>query len=690
MEKQAQLNEAFNEGLRPDPAMTISDWADAHRYLPQKSSSEPGRWRTARTPYLKEIMDCLSPNDPCEKVILQKASQIGGTEVGLNWLGYIIHLSPGPCMIVEPTLELSSRLSKQRIEPSIEESPILRSLVKEAKSRDSSNTIMQKDFRAGTLILTGANSAVGLRSMPARFLFLDEVDAYPFDIEGEGDPASLAVKRTTTFARRKIFMISKPNIKDLSRIEREFLLSDQRYYNVPCPYCGHFQNLKWSGIVWDHDENNKPIIESVKYKCEKCEMLIDEHFKTQMLEHGKWIPSNPESKTPGFHLNSLYSPLGWKNWKDILKEWYEAKGIREKLKSFINDILAETWEESSEKVESDPLIARRESYNKVPEGAFILTAGVDVQRNRLECEVVAWGLGEESWSMDYKICDGDPNQDAVWTELDEYLNSQWEHENGDKLKIACAAIDSSDNTQKVYNFVKPRQGRWIRAIKGAVKADKSFLFNKKDIRGVLLYTIGVDKIKESFYSYLRIKEKGPGYCHFPIHPMFDQEHFKQLTAEQLVTRYVRGFPTRLWEKKYERNEALDCRVYAMAALLIGNINLRKFAEVWEVKHGGTPVKEISKEPEKPKEEPKFDKYGFKNVPGKGLYRIKMIRGVVWNGSTLEKGKEYELSLKDVRELVAMKKAEALDELPSPTPSPEVNVNPFLKRKPFQKNWVNDY
>ena len=229
------IERAWRDGLTPDPLLTVSEWADRYRVLSQRASSEPGRWRTERTPYLKEIMDCLSPSSPFQRVVFMKGAQVGATESGNCWIGYVIHQAPGPMMAVAPTVELAKRNSKQRLDPLIEESEVLRERVKERRSRDSGNTVLSKEFPGGVLILTGANSAVGLRSMPARYLFLDEVDGYPGDVEGEGDPILLAERRSATFQRRKILLVSTPKTKGLSRIEREYGQSDQRRYFVPVP-----------------------------------------------------------------------------------------------------------------------------------------------------------------------------------------------------------------------------------------------------------------------------------------------------------------------------------------------------------------------------------------------------------------------------------------------------------------------
>src|ERR1039458_2722163 len=286
---------ASGAGASRETLLTVYQWADQYRTLSQRASAEPGPWRTERTPYLREIMDCLSPSSPIERVVFMKAGQIGGTECGNNWIGYVIHQAPGPMMAIQPTVEMAKRNSKQRIDPLIEESGALRALVSDPRSRDSGNTILAKDFAGGVLVMTGANSAVGLRSMAARYLFLDEVDAYPGDVEGEGDPVNLAMARTRTFARRKIFLCSTPKITGISRIEAAFEESDQRYYWVPCPACRAYQVLKFAQLRWPKGQ-----IDTAAYICEHCGQEIQNHQKHWMLAQGQWRPSAAgDGKTAG-------------------------------------------------------------------------------------------------------------------------------------------------------------------------------------------------------------------------------------------------------------------------------------------------------------------------------------------------------------------------------------------------------
>ncbi len=566
-------------GARPDPLLTISQWADKYRTLSQRASAESGPWRTERTPYLREIMDCLSPSSPIERTVVMKGAQIGGTECGNNWIGYVIHQAPGPMMAVQPTVEMAKRNSKRRIDPLIEESEALRALVSDPRSRDSGNTVLSKEFPGGVLVMTGANSAVGLRSMAARYLFLDEVDGYPGDVEGEGDPVNLAAARTRTFARRKIFLVSTPKITGMSRIEAAFEESDQRRYWVPCPVCREFQTLKFAQLRWPKGQTERAV-----YVCEHCGQEIQNHQKQWMLPRGEWRKGAAgDGRTAGFHLSSLYSPVGWFAWADAAKQFEQAQKNPALLQVFVNTVLGETWTLLGEAPEWQKLYDRREAYKIgcVPGGGLFLTAGADVQKDRIEVEIVAWGRGKESWSVDYRVFEGDTSRPQVWEKLTGLLNETFPAASGLELPILQLAIDSGFATTEVYQWARKQGGR-VLVIKGDSRAPALLSAaspvdvgpaGSKIKRGVRVWPVNSGMAKEELYRWLRLErptdedlERGvpfpAGYCHFP---KYSEEYFKQLTAEQLVTKLVKGYRRHEWQKMRERNEALDCRVYARAA-----------------------------------------------------------------------------------------------------------------------------
>ncbi len=578
----AEIERAWREGLTPDPLLSVSEWSDRHRMLSSKASAEPGRWRTSRTPYLKAIMDCLSPTSPVERVVFMKAAQLGATEMGNNWIGYVIHHAPGPMMAVSPTVEMAKRNSKQRIDPLIEESPVLADLIAPARSRDAGNTILAKEFRGGVLVMTGANSAVGLRSMPVRYLFLDEVDGYPLDVEGEGDAISLAEARTRTFTRRKILIVSTPTISGASAIEREYEASDQRRYFVPCPHCGHRQWLRFEQLRWDKGQP-----ETAAYLCESCDTAIAEHHKTWMLEHGEWR-AMADGKSAGFHLSSLYSPVGWRSWREIAAAWEAAvnkeSGSAAAIKTFKNTELGETWVEEGEAPDWQRLVERREDYRigSVPAGGLLLVGGADVQKDRIEASIWAFGRGKESWLIEHRVLMGDTARDTVWKRLAEMLSEHWTHASGAAMPLARFALDTGFATQEAYAFVRACRDSRVMAVKGVARgaaligtptAVDMTQGGKKLRRGIKVFSVAGGIAKLEFYNNLRksadVGEDGltpvfpSGFVHLP---KIDAEFIQQLCAEQLITRRDRnGFPVREWQKMRERNEALDCYVYARAA-----------------------------------------------------------------------------------------------------------------------------
>jgi phage terminase large subunit GpA-like protein len=579
--------EAWSRSFRPDADLSLPEWADTHRILSSRGSAEAGRYRTDRVPFLAEIMDCLSVNNPIQKVVVMKAAQVGMTEACCNFIGCLIHNSPSPVLAVQPTIELAERFSRQKIEPMIEASPVLRALVAPKRAREASSTILTKEYPGGVLVVTGANSAVGLRSMAARALMLDEVDGYGADVGGEGDPIELAIARTTTFGfRRKILICSTPKHAGTSRIDREFQATDRRYYHVPCKHCGHMQTLRFANLRW---EKGRP--ETAQYHCESCGAAMSEADKTAMLAAGEWRAAgkSEDPHTIGFHISALYSPVGWKSWTDIAREWEAAqKGGIDRLKSFVNLVLGEPWLEKGDAPDYQLLLERREPYQmgRVPRDALVLTAGADVQAQpaRIELSVWAWGPnGAESWLIAHHVIDGHPIDRETWDEFAAIINQQWPCEAGGTMKIARIAVDTGGmHTQAVYSNLRRLRDVRIMPLKGIGGWNRSSPVNgptmvdltengRKITRGLRLWTVAVDVLKSDVYSRLH-KVRGeaaefpPGYVHLP--DAIAGEFVKQLCAEQLVTSKTRtGFSRMEWIQ-VRPNEALDCAVYARAALLV--------------------------------------------------------------------------------------------------------------------------
>ncbi len=444
------------------------------------------------------------------------------------------------------------------------ETPVIRALFDARRARDAGNAEDMKGFPGGMLVIGGANSPASLASMPIRYVLCDEVDRFPWEVGQEGDPLGLIDERTKTFPRRKVLLVSTPTVKGASRIEGEYEKSDMRQFHVPCPHCGELQVLRWR-----HDDGRYGLIHNaatgaVYYACIHCGERIDEHHKPAMLAAGRWIPRHPERAVRGYHLSGLYSPIGLGfTWAELWRKWEEAHGDTANLKRFINTTLGESWEEQGDSIEDLALIARLEDY---PEAlpASLRTAGVDVQKDRLEASIVAWGAGEEGWLIDHLILPGDTARPDVWENLHDALTD---------AGIAFAAIDSGYNTSMVYAFTEKR--RWSVAVKGITGMGRPLIEDEKKRRQRLrnrrkkaahVEPLGVDQGKALLYARLKLPVPGPAYLHFPRDPAFDDEYFAQLAAEKLVTKIRGTRPFQEWVQTRPRNEALDCLLYALAAL----------------------------------------------------------------------------------------------------------------------------
>lgn len=558
----SRLAQAVANRLRPPPDLTVSQWADAYRMLSSEASAEPGRWKTDRAHYQKGILDAI--NDPnVEGIVVMSSAQVGKTEILLNAIAYFIDYDPAPILLLQPTLEMAQTFSKDRLAPMCRDTPALRGKIQDAKSRSSGNTMLHKTFAGGHITMAGANSPASLASRPIRIMLADEVDRYPPSAGSEGDPVNLAKKRTTTFWNKKTILVSTPTVKGASRIETAYENSTQEQYHLPCPDCSFMQPLKWSNIVF----------EPVGHACENCGTVSTQDAWKK--NRGEWVANATHHKIRGFHLNELISP--WRRWEQIIDDFREAKKSPETLKTFINTSLGETWEEEGSKVDHNNLYARREHYPaKVPMNAVVLTCSVDVQDDRLEAQVEAWGADEENWKIDFRILRGDPSRPDLWKALDEFLNRRYDHETGASLHIACTAIDSGGHhAQEVYKFVRPREVKRVYAIKGSSKAGQPVVGrpSKSNLGKINLFPVGSDTAKETIYARLNINEVGAGYIHFPVSTDFDEEWFEQLTAETCVTRYKEGRAYRKWIKSRPRNEALDLSVYNLAAYHILRPNI---------------------------------------------------------------------------------------------------------------------
>lgn len=591
------LGERIARGAKPRDLLTVSQHADRYRVI-RTGTNAPGPWRTALTPYLRDIMDDLSEHSPVRKVVFIKSSGVGGTEAMYNWLGYVMHhLQNKDMLVVVPTLELRDRSFNPRLAKMIDESEALANLVTTA-SRNKANRgdLLEYGARA-RIIKAGANSPDSLRSDHLPYVICDEVDAFPWDVGGEGDPMTLIENRQRTFSRAKTYLVSTPTLEGQSRIDIEYRRTDMRRYYVPCPHCDEFQHLEFGGKAGQHglkwrtapppedDPHHLPQVVDAWYVCKHCGAEISEGHKADMLARGRWVAQRPGVKLAhGYHLNALYAPTGLGlDWRAIAQKWINSQGDTAELKGFVNTYLGEVWREQGDSIEEISLISRLEEYTLdtlTEDGRplyALITAGVDVQKDRLEASIVAWGEGEEAWLLEHVILPGDTAQPDVWAELGDVLTDAG-------VQFAC--IDSGYNTSMVYAFVKPRG--WCRAIKGLSGTGRPLVEDEKIRRqrlrrqrktSVRPEPLGVDQGKALLYARLKQMQPGPGYIHFPRQPAFDDEYFAQLAAEKLVTKFRGTRPVQEWVQTRPRNETLDCLNYALAACRLSGKKLELPAAV---------------------------------------------------------------------------------------------------------------
>ncbi len=560
--------------VRPRARLSVSEWADANRMLSLTGSAEPGRWKTSRTPYLREIMDTLSEQNPARKVVFKKSSQVGGTEAASNWLGYIMCHAKGPVAVVMPTEKSLTDWMSQKFEPMATETPAIASVLASRSNRSADNNAQRKKFVGGILYAKTAGSTTELKSTSLRYAIADEVDEYDWATL-QGDPIGLLDVRLTTYHDRKLFIVSSPTLRDASRIDELFEGGDRRRYHVPCPHCGHAQHLRWSNLQWSKPLPGQRHIGAAWYVCEDCGAEIPEHHKGSMLERGAWVPEAPGAPYPSFHINALYSPAGLGlTWAELASEWIEAQEDPAKLMRFVNTRLGETWADRSRDLKPNALLARAEPYQlrTVPPGCLVLTAGVDVQDDRLEVQVVGWGAAEACWIVDHHVIPGRPSDPEPWVALGAYLDARFTNEHGHELRIETSAIDTGGHhTQAVYAFVRESRGRRCMAVKGATSPGRPVLgkpswqdVNYRGVtvkKGVALYMVGTDTAKHLLYGRLDADgERSPEDRRVRFSQELPEAWFGQLVSEAFNPRKNR------WEiKKGKRNEALDCWVYALAA-----------------------------------------------------------------------------------------------------------------------------
>lgn len=565
----------------------MAAWADQRRRLDSQTSAEAGVWRTSRAEYQRGIMDACS--DPkIKEVVVMAGAQLGKSEALLNIIGFHIDHDPCPILMLQPTESMAQAFSKDRIANGLlRATPVLQGKVKDPRARDSNNTTLHKVFPGGSLSLVGANSPAGLASRPIRVVLADEVDRFPASAGSEGDPLGLARKRTSTFWNRKIIAVSTPTIKDVSRIEDAYEKSDMREYYIPCKHCEEPQTLRWANVRWTDEDPD-----TAGYMCEECGCLWSDADRRWSVRNGQWVAKEEFKGIAGFKISGLYSP--WTPLSDGVREFLSVKKNPEQLKVWTNTYLGESWVDEGETVDEMNLMERRANFNLTPEGVVMIIVGADVQDDRIELSFIGIGRDEESWVLDHEVLYGDPSTPQLWTALDSQLARTFETENGRTLGVRATAIDSGGHfTNTVYQYCHKNFGKRVFAIKGVGGEGKPIAGkpSRNNVVKCRLFPVGVDTAKDLLFARLRIQEEGAGYIHFS--DTLNDEYFRQLTAEKIITKFVRGYKKRVFQKIRPRNEALDCYVYALAAYAIINTNVNSIADKIVAKSAEEPKEEVT-------------------------------------------------------------------------------------------------
>lgn len=551
--------------LAPPEKLSVSEWADKNRRLSPEASAMPGRWNTSLVEFMREPMDSFT-EPSIHMVVVKAAAQVAKTETLLNVVGFFTDHEPSPIMVVQPTLDMASAFSKDRIAPMYRDTPVLMGKVADPKSRDGGNTTLHKQFPGGHITIVGANSPSSLASRPIRVVLCDEVDRFPSSAGTEGDPVQLAFKRAATFWNRVQGLVSTPTDAATSRIDAAYNEGDQRRWNCPCPECGDEQVLRWAQVRWESD---KP--ETAYYECEHCGSCLTDAQRKVMVRSGRWVATAEFNGIASFHVTGLMSPFA--TLADGVREFLLSKGNVDRMRTWTNTYLGETFEESGDRVDDIDLMSRREDYvDQVPEEVTVLTAGIDVQDDRAEIEVVGWGDDYESWQIGYDIIYGDPSTGKFWVEVDQHIKQVYSHPLFGEMAIRLSAIDTGGHhTKRTYEWSRNRVG--VIPIKGVGGEGRPLLGRpaRNNISKIQLFPVGTHTAKDAVFRWLAIDEPGPGYCHFSFDA--DSTYFRGLTAEERRTRYHRGFKKIEYHKIRPRNEPLDCRVYALAALEALGIDL---------------------------------------------------------------------------------------------------------------------
>lgn len=610
---------SFKDAFQKIKTMTLAEWANEYHMLPV-TAAESGKYSTERTPYLVEIMESLSVNSRYQEVIFMASAQVGKSELLNIFVGNVIADNPGAMMVVQPSTGTVTDYVRERIQPMIELNPVVRDKMLSFKTKSSENTLSFKKFKGGFVTFASANSASELSSKPIRFLALDEIDRYPNDVDGQGDPVGLAEKRTTTFSNRKIYKCSTPTTLQSSKIFKEIKRTDYKKYFVPCPECGHEHTLEFDNFKID-----KKDFKNSKMCCPSCGSLFGEEHKTKMLRNGKWLKTQESSNSiiTGYHINAFYSPIGWKSWEAMARDYVLAdeaskKGDNSLMKKYINLELGLPFDESSlntENLSPEKIIEKVEEYGtlEINNKIFALTAGVDIQDNRIELQLIGWSYDLEFYVLDYQVFFGDINEGESFKQLKEYLSKTFITKENKEIKLVSVALDTGGHyTHETYNFIRENKALRCIAIKGSSQRNKEIINRPKDVdinyrgsiikNGTKLWSVGTDTAKKLIFTKLNVE--GKGRIHFGNFLSYD--YFKQLTNEKALIKYKNGNAYTVFEKvKGERNEALDTLVYAIAAGYQAGLHRYDYKQIdYVIKN----LKDLTIEEEKPKEEDKVKRF----------------------------------------------------------------------------------
>ena len=591
--------------LRPSPRVGTTEWAKRNRYLSPKSSAMPGRWDVTVTPWVAGMHDAL--DDPAVvKVVARKSAQVAWTDgVLLNYIAKRICVDPCPMIVMFAKEQAAKEFNQEKFVPMVEVTPDLRSRVPVSNRKSADNRWSMKLFPGGFLKLVGSNSAASVKSTPAPVVAVEEPDDCNSNLDGQGDTITLLEERTKTFPRRKVIFGGTPTIEGLSRVDTAYRGSDQRIFKVPCPHCGEFQDLRWENVRWQtdpsvsHEVFGHALPETAVYVCPHCGGTWTDSEKNAAVRKGHWEAQADFHGVAGFYINEIYSSFAGSKLRFLVEKYLAAdkalsEGDDSKMRSFVNNQLGLAYAFRSDLPSVEELEARAEDYEElhVPAGGLLLTAGVDVQHDRLAVVVRAWGRAEESWLVYWGEIHGQTAvaEQGAWKDLDAFLSQEFPHALGARLRIRSVSIDSSDGqtSDAVYSFVRKRMNRGLMAIKGS-STERAEIFNSPQTSidknrhnkawkyGVTPFIVGVDRAKDLMLGVdasagrIRLTGNGPARMHWykGVRPDYWGQMLSEVKAPH---RSIRG--RKVWQKKSgERNEALDCEVYALHAARALKINL---------------------------------------------------------------------------------------------------------------------